>query len=172
VFDPDISSSFFAKRLDKRTICDMIAHIGESEMHKAVKIELTRAEGPMNECARVFVENDFYFGIPHLTDDASKSCWQHADAVLRSWSHTAPDGGGYDKCDFIVVFDDGENYRGRFDLVRTDNLSLAEHVKQFLMFYAGLRKPDHITEDQYKRAMKRGDTEACQVFLDHYEIPA
>ena len=121
-------------------------------------IWLNRAEGPTAECG-----------------DVTVSSYDDADRVLQSWARTAPDTGGYDKCDFRITFADGETYEGRYDLKRHDTAhtgQLQRHVRQFCRFYAGLWRPVHITPEYYERDII-GDTEQCasfKRFLDTYDL--
>lgn len=136
------------------------------EKHKAVKIELERAEGPAEACCKVVFE-----GL---------GCWDKATAQLRAWSATAPKM-GYDKCDFIVTYDDGNTYDGRYDNYRLDNPShegsLADHVAQQSYFMAGKWCPAHMTAEQYEAYLREyqgegGVVESYQKFIDEYEIPS
>jgi len=84
------------------------------------------------------------------------STFAEADEVLKRWAWSAPDTGGYDKCDFKVVYEDGEEYEGRFDLKRDhrygENL-LGKHMLDFVTFYAGVRCPGHMKPAQYEAFM-------------------
>jgi hypothetical protein len=96
-------------------------------MIKPQTITITRAEGPTNECNK----------------PKTAASWKDADAILLAWSRTAPENGGYDKCDFEVVFEDGHKYDGRYDLVhfRKEYPDLAKHVRVFVQYLAGI--PPH-----------------------------
>ena len=131
----------------------------------AVKIEITRAEGPHEEVGKPEVcTREAYFGI-----------WDCADRILIRWSHTAPKAGGYDKCDFTVTWEDGETYNGRYDLKHhaVEFPNLAKHVYDFAMFHAGLWS-SWMTEEQYRDFLNRPDLmEAIpkfQHFLQTYEL--
>ena len=120
------------------------------------KVWIARAEGRPSECiART------YEGPGSL---------KQADTELRSWARTAPEGGGYDKCDFRVTWEDGETYEGRYDLVRDDTVkaSIGAQMVSFLRFYAGTQCPGHLTEVEYRAFLKRSDVDAAeyQVWLD------
>ena len=57
-------------------------------------IEITRAEGPARLCRiRTF------------------KTWRNASAALAAAASTYPEGGAYDKHDFVVTFADGETYK-------------------------------------------------------------
>ena len=110
---------------------------------------------------------------------APVSTWKDADAIFSQIAQTAPTSGGYDKCDFTVTFEDGETYSGRMDIKGGDNAneSLAQHIGQFAQFYAGLWKPDHLTQKQYDDFLRNNDSynpgiaEEYKNFLSTYEVP-
>jgi len=89
----------------------------------AVRITITRAEGPRDLCRK-----------PH-TFEGSR-CWVAARAWLMGQSETFPASGGYDKHDFTVEFADGETYKGRLDCKASDqdnaDLDPAAHVRDVL----------------------------------------
>jgi hypothetical protein len=120
------------------------------------KVKITRAEGRPSECISRTFEGEGSLKL--------------ADAELRAWARTTPEGGGYDKCDFWVTWSDGETYEGRYDLVRDDTVkaSLGGQMVSFLRFYAGTRCPEHLTEVEYRAFLKRSDVDAAeyQVWLD------
>lgn len=107
-------------------------------MVKVKKIVLDRAEGPSSE-----------------TGVKVASSFEEADQILRRWSHTSPKGGGYDKVDFTVYFEDGETYNGRYDMVHMDPGNLRGHIRNFLEFNAGLWRPEHLTQKQYDEYLER-----------------
>ena len=125
---------------------------------RAIKFELNRAEGPSAECGPA---------EPVTT-------WMDADNILRKWSLTAPEFGGYDKCDFTITYADGETYTGRYDLKRHDigfPELLARHIRGFVEFCAGLHCPSHMTTEQYREYLSDNNSTAeYQDFLNRYEI--
>lgn len=133
-------------------------------MKKATKIKIVRAEGPHHLCgvAREF-EGD--------------ACWKDAAHWLWGQSYTFPKNGGYDKHDVVVTFEDGETYEGRLDCMhysREDaDLNVAKHVRSFLTFLAGERRPAHMTAERYAAYLgETGDApEKARTFLAEYEIP-
>jgi hypothetical protein len=58
--------------------------------------------------------------------------WRLAAEELRRWARTAPDRGGYDKCDFAIVWHDGTTYEGRYDLQRGSDGDLGAQVRGVL----------------------------------------
>lgn len=119
-------------------------------------IRLERAEGPRGQC-----------GVKEVASFA------HASLVLGEWARTAPDAGGYDKCDFTVTWEDGEQYQGRVDLERkhSTGYDLRRHMREFLRFYTGEARPYHLTPEQYQRALAGdplGKPEEIKAFLAKY----
>ncbi|MCL0079832.1 DUF192 domain-containing protein [Dehalococcoidia bacterium] len=117
------------------------------------------------------------FSSHTLTPLDDKSVWERANSLLRKWSETAPRRGeGYHKVSFIVTYEDGETYQGRFDLKHytVEYPDLAKHIYHFVAFYAGRYCPPHMTEEQYKEFLE--DRIVVEIrtdfinFLDNYEI--
>lgn len=153
---------------------------------KAIEIELHRAEGRHEECIKVrcTAEKATTTGYdgkeaerPYYTGTWATDPWTRANAVLASWSHTAPKTGGYDKCDFKVTYEDGETYEGRYDLTHMDRdgyPSIEKHMTSFIGCYSGRRKPAHLKDADYRRFLafyeKDGTCESYAKFEDAYEI--
>ena len=127
---------------------------------KVVSIVLIRAEGPIDECGKVTVRT-----------------YAEADSCLRRWSRTAPEGGGYDKVDFVVTYADGDVYQGRYDLIRDDdrygNL-ISGHMADLLAFYSGTRYPSHMTRERYQEFLSSqwgaGIIATAKDFLERYAL--
>ena len=122
----------------------------------ASSIAITRAEGPARLCkTRVF------------------KTWKNASAALLAAAHTYPEGGCYDKHDLVVTFADGETYSGRLDCKRDGgDCDVALHVREYVEFLAGARKPDHMSEEQYLEHMRRDPNQMGEAlaFLATYQI--
>lgn len=79
---------------------------------------IERAEGPSGLCRKPEVHKSL----------------EQASAALMGWSSTAPEPGqGYDKCDFTVVWKDGQTYLGRWDLQRGVTVDLKAQMMAFLL---------------------------------------
>jgi len=128
---------------------------------KSVKVE--RAEGPTEEC------------VPHTFE--GPDAMEEAQTQMTLWSKTAPGKGhGYDKCDFVVTFEDGETYEGRYDLQDTglndsgDTISYQMH--HFLGFMAGSYRPGWIDDEKWDKACKyhkeSGEAQSAREFLEKY----
>jgi hypothetical protein len=103
---------------------------------KVTGIWLNRAEGPVALCGERSVRN-----------------FAEANDVIRSWARTAPKGGGYDKCDFKVSYDNGDTYSGRYDMTYDDVCGadmLQKHIRSNVDFYSGKSRPLHMDEKRYR----------------------
>lgn len=111
-----------------------------------MKIEITRTEGPSELCGKTI----------------EVASYAAASKVLRQIAETAPEGGGYNKVDFIVTFDaggmyqsteGGDVYQGRVDIDREHALKgydLRAHMANHLKFTT--LNPALIAKDQVVRA--------------------
>lgn len=103
-----------------------------------LRIWLNRAEGPTSEIGQRTVTS-----------------FQDADAVIRRWATSAPaTGKGYDKVDYKIDWQNDHSYGGRFDMDRshvTKSDILAQAVRDGLLFFAGLRRPSSISQEQYEK---------------------
>lgn len=119
-------------------------------------IVITRAEGPVHLCKpRVF------------------SSWKDASAALLAQAHTYPTGRCYDKHDLAVRFADGEPYTGRLDCSADGtDCDVALHVREYVEFLAGARKPDHVTDDAYAAMLREDPSRVAEAlaFLATYDL--
>ena len=127
-------------------------------------IELIRAEGPVPLDPPRKLSRD--------------KMWEQADKVLHDWSNTAPrDCKTYDKCDFVITYQDSETYKGTYDLKHwlCQFPDLGKHVREFVTFHAGRRKPAWMTDEQYQNVMGMPHIQEMKPeferFLKNYEIP-
>ncbi|MCA8270374.1 hypothetical protein [Burkholderia vietnamiensis] len=122
------------------------------------RITVTRGEGPADLCGK----------------QKSVSTFDHANLVLSRWSATAPDSGGYDKCDFEIEFQDGSTYQGRYDLKHFTcaTANLAGHVQELALFYTGRHTPAHMTPERHQAFLSghRETVASYQTLIDKYEI--
>jgi hypothetical protein len=105
-----------------------------------------------------------------------------ANCLLTELAQTAPGPrGGYDKTAFRVTWQDGETYEGRYDLhhvqCRQENpngrIDLGDHMRAFLAFYAGGRKPVHMGREDYEDCLAQVGSEfsrQCRAALEKYEL--
>ena len=138
-----------------------------AKLIKVRSITLTRAEGRHGEVDKPIT----------LHKGQHPDIWAAADKVLFGWSTTAPKEGGYHKCDFVVEYEDGEKYTGRFDLYHysIEYPHLAEHMYDFVRFTSGKYK-GALTQEEYDRFKEREHFKKLAPefakFLDKYEIGA
>lgn len=90
-------------------------------MHKPVEIKIIRAEGVAQ-----------LTNIEHIIKPTAgmpkDDLWEKANAQLQEMQLTMS-GHGYDKIDFWIKYDDGETYKGRFDLEAKGKPDITEHIK-------------------------------------------
>lgn len=129
-------------------------------MIKATKITILWSEASYDE--NIEFTGDNVFG--------------QANDYLKRLARTLPEKHlGYYKTKFQIEWEDGSTYEGRYDLKRHDVIygDLGMHVRQFLEFYSGRRKPEHMTEQEYRGLLgmhSKQFIEQCGQFLDIYEI--
>jgi hypothetical protein len=125
------------------------------------EIIVDRAEGPAADCG-----------------SSTFRTWTDAESHLLGICRSQPAGRhGYDKCDFCITYQDGQTYEGRYDSAhpRSNAYSgtLADHIRNNLLFLAGERCPPHMTPGEYAATVQRyGKVEAARAFLAAYEIGA
>lgn len=124
-----------------------------------VKVHIHVAEGPM--AGKEFTVPNFKEG----------------NAILHQVSNSAPTSGGYHKVDFVVTYQDGNEYAGRYDVThlsrRESPLSLADQMRNHLTFHAGLRCPAHMDQAKYEKTLAEYGHEAlakATKFLTTYSL--
>ena len=129
----------------------------------AIKIQITRAEGPTRLCGKTYTFE-------------GESCWEDARHHLYGQSSTFPKSGGYDKHDFVVTFDDGETWEGRLDCKHCTcddpDLDVKGHIRSYAEFYAGRRRPAYMKPEVYLRVVEE-NAEAKKFmveFLESYDV--
>ena len=140
-------------------------------------VAVNRAEGPCEETgAVVFHSGDttptdyddghhHYRGAKVVKVAPGEIAW----AVLHQfflWGQTAPENGGYDKCDFKVMWDNGECYEGRFDLVRggtEGDQTFWTSLRDRVSYYACVRRPAHFNDKCWDQHCRMMDEEGCRV---------
>lgn len=126
-------------------------------------IEIVRIEGPIELCDKKYLA----------------SSYGEANVILRTMSDTAPSRGGYDKCDFKVIFEDGETYEGRYDLKHWSceqdegpSINLKERVGGYCRFMAGLIHPSWMKDDEWESHLNhiQGFKDDYAQFLEKYDV--
>lgn len=109
-------------------------------------ITITLGEGPVSQCDRPFTADSF----------------RSVNTRLHRWSTSAPEHGGYDKCDFTIVDEVASiHYAGRFDLKhwRRGAPDLRQHVLDHLSFIAGTVAPSHMTPEEHASVL----SDVCRI---------
>ena len=114
-----------------------------------LQITITRAEGN--------TETDTF-------EPVTVASFAAADALLHAWSETAPSRGGYNKCDFSIVWPNGDTYRGRYDLKHhsKEPASLTRHMVDNGEFHTGKFCPLHMSQADYDSFLKHHVTEEAR----------
>lgn len=135
-------------------------------MLDAMSIYMKKATGRVSDLPHIF-----------LTRDQEDDVWVSANRTLREWSYRVEPGGGYDKVDFRVTFQDGLEYTGTVELPHPDTgraPRLDDHIRQHLLTYSGRQKPFGMTEEGYQGLLKfytkPEDQVECARILDTYRI--
>lgn len=126
-----------------------------------LNITIERLEGKIDECKTVTV-----------TD------WDSANCVLWIMSQTAPEHGGDDAVAFVITFENGKTYDGRYDLKHhtKETPDLKEHVRDFVRFSSGIDCPKHMTEESWREYLEAiehyspGTREAFTKLYHNYDI--
>lgn len=123
---------------------------------RAVKIVLKMIEGRDSD-REVVTEN-------------TKNIWHDANWQLIEWSRYVSKGIGYNKCRYSVVWADGVEYSGRYDLKHHDDEypDLSKHVTAQFKLFSGLHRPQWLTEEHYKDVLLNINTTSYQWLLEKY----
>lgn len=136
-------------------------HVETREMKTIEKIKLVRGEGPVK-------------GDPEIISGATFEVNNYSEAreILTMWSKSA----NYDKTDFVITFSDGEQYKGTYLLEPApETPDLRKHVLYFVTTYSGLKRPDNMSEKDWKNFLdlqSKEDLKALQEFYYNYDIHA
>lgn len=129
-------------------------------MIKATKITILWSEASYDE--NIEFTGDNVFG--------------QANDYLKRLARTLPEKHlGYYKTKFRIEWEDGSTYEGRYDLKLNDVVygDIGRHIRQFLEFYSGRRKPDHLTERDYRNFLARfalAEIIRFSHFIDIYDL--
>jgi hypothetical protein len=114
---------------------------------KATEITIERAEGLTEDCVTVTIS-------ARINGDIFNA----ANRILSLWATTVAN--GYDKCDFRVKFEDGETYKGRYDLHQDEDADIRQHMIDFLAY----------ASDPERSMASDGTMEYAKQFLDLHEL--
>ncbi|STO12815.1 Uncharacterised protein [[Flavobacterium] thermophilum] len=111
---------------------------------------------------------------PVIKDDTTVTTWEEANKIIKDIAFRK-DTGGYDKTAFRVEWEDGGKYEGRIDVQASDlykSAPLSEHIENFALTMAGMKKPYSWTQEQYESYLNalKSDRESWKNFLDTYML--
>jgi hypothetical protein len=130
------------------------------EKIKVSKIELTRATGRVDEHENKTTADSIFI----------------ANQILYDYSRTAPmSEDGYDKVYFAIVFEDGEEYTGIYELTKDGSFpNIMKHIYEHCLFVLGKNKPVYMNEGQYKYYLEKvygkEYTDSYTMFLQNYDL--
>jgi hypothetical protein len=138
------------------------------------KVKVVKVEIP-------FSENSWFQRV-HKGKLVTVATIGDATCLLIQMARDAPTM-GYDKTDFRITWEDGYIYEGRYDLHHLGqqqenpnrSIDLADHVRGFVLFCSGTRRPHHLTEEQYEQCLKTWEMtpdkrQECLDWLAKYEL--
>lgn len=102
--------------------------------------------------------------IDQTNREITTTSFKEASNFLREQAKTAPNY-GYDKTDFKVTWQNGDEYSGRFDMQNIDQFRLNHletQMKEELEFYAGIRRPSHFKDDVWQNHLSGLDPKAVE----------
>lgn len=132
-------------------------------MIKAVKIEIGFSEHPAIQ----------QFGAPTFTCMRSANEYFAHENRMVEYAKALNQMMGYYKTDFTITFEDGTQYKGRYDF-GSDAVDLTTHIRRFAECYSGRIKPSHMKPEHwehFKRDMVSAESQAYFAgILDNYDL--
>jgi hypothetical protein len=110
---------------------------------------------------------------PVIKDNTTVSTWTEANKIIKDVAFRIDK--GYDKTAFYVEWEDGRTYKGRIDVMAKDyykETPLSEHIENFALGMAGLKKPYSWTDEEYESYLNglNVDREAWKELIDSYML--
>jgi Large polyvalent protein associated domain 29 len=111
---------------------------------------------------------------PVIKDNTTVTTWEEANKIIKDIAFRI-DNEGYDKTAFLIEWEDGKTYKGRIDVMSKDyykDAPLSEHVENFALGMAGLKKPYSWTDEEYESYLNgfNIDREAWKELLNYYML--
>lgn len=109
-----------------------------------------------------------------IRDNTTINTWQEANKIIKDIAFSI-DNDGYRKTAFRIEWEDNSTYEGRIDVQASDlykKAPLSEHVENYALCMAGMKKPYGWTNEEYKHYLNvvKSDREAWKEFLDSYML--
>lgn len=118
------------------------------------KIKVKSIRFPFSECPSINTKKEF-------------NSWDAAESHLfqcGEWNQL-----GYYKTDFLILFEDGHKYQGRYD-IGSDEPTLRAHVVRVCEMMADRKWPAHLSQDQINHYRKYTNPKVYVDLLDNYDI--
>jgi hypothetical protein len=149
--------------------------------HKAIYIEIRRAEGPIDETRCSHCGEQRVVRLYSVRRDGADDVWAASDKALQQMALSAPGNGereyGVDKTDYMVRYANGDVYSGTYGLRFHDSGFtglLARHMTTDLEWRSGRTADPWVGLTHYaelvSRRMSPEDQEHAAAFLDEHEI--
>ena len=111
---------------------------------------------------------------PVIKDNATVTTWAEANKIIKDIAFYI-ENDGYRKTAFLVEWMDGQTYEGRIDVETKDfykEAPLSEHIENFALCMAGMKKPYHWTQEQYENYLNalKINREKWKTFLNTYML--
>jgi hypothetical protein len=110
---------------------------------------------------------------PVIKDNTIVTTWTEANKIIKDVAFRIDK--GYDKTAFYIEWEDGRTYKGRIDVMAKDyykEAPLSEHIENFALGMAGLKKPYSWTDEEYESYLNglNVDREAWKELIDSYML--
>jgi hypothetical protein len=110
---------------------------------------------------------------PVIKENTTVNTWAEANKIIKDVAFRVDK--GYDKTAFYIEWEDGKTYKGRIDVMAKDyykETPLSEHIENFALCMAGLKKPYNWTNEEYESYLNglNVDREAWKNFLNTYML--
>lgn len=109
-----------------------------------------------------------------IKDNTIVLTWKKANEIIKDLAFSI-ENDGYNKTAFFVEWVDGQTYEGRIDVTTNDiykEAPLSEHIENFALGMAGMKKPYQWTQEQYENYLNalKINCEEWKNFLDTYML--
>jgi hypothetical protein len=109
-----------------------------------------------------------------IKDNTTVNTWEEANKIIKDIAFYI-ENDGYRKTAFLVEWVDGQTYEGRIDVTTKDlykEAPLSEHIYNFALGMAGLKKPYHWSDEEYEIYLNaiNSDREAWKELIDSYML--
>lgn len=151
-------------------------YVTESEHDNTQQIEEREQTESKDQSQKIKVKEIVFLWSesPVIKDNTTVNTWSEANKIIKDVAFSI-DTGGYRKTAFFIVWEDNSTYKGRIDVQASDlykNAPLSEHIENFALGMAGIKKPYHWSNEEYESYLNglNVDRESWKNFLDTYML--